>query len=57
MPHPKVKLMRERLGELLDLALEARDKREAERILYMYERGKITRGEAIERLKRLNSKR
>ena len=56
MPHPKVKLMRERLGELLRLAIQARDKREADRILYMYERGEITRREAIDRLKRLNGK-
>ena len=56
MPHPKVRLMRERLGELLRLAIQARDKREADRILYMYERGEITRREAIQRLKQLNGK-
>jgi len=55
MPHPKVRLMRERLGELLMLAVQARDKREADRILYAYERGEISRSEAIERLKRLSS--
>ncbi len=54
MPHPKVRLMRETLGELLRLAAQARDKREADRILYMYERGEITRQEAIDRLKILN---
>ena len=54
MPHPKVKLMRERLGELLDLALDAKDQKEAERILYMYERGRITRQEAIRRLQKLS---
>jgi len=53
MPHPKVRLMRERLGEILMLAVKARDKREADRILSMYEKGKITRREAIERLKAL----
>ncbi len=56
MPHPRVKRMRERLGELLMLAINARDKREADRILYMYERGDITRQEAIQRLKQLNGK-
>lgn len=56
MTHSKVRLMRERLGELLKLAAQARDKREADRILYMYERGKITRREAIDRLRRLNGK-
>ena len=45
--------MRERLGELLEAALAARDQREAERILSLYARGKITRREALERLRQL----
>ena len=53
MPHPRVKRMRERLGELLELALNAPDQGEAERILTMYERGEINRQEAIQRLRRL----
>ncbi len=53
MPHPRVKRMRERLGELLELALNAPNQGEAERILTMYERGEITRQEAIQRLRRL----
>ena len=58
MPHPKVKRMRERLWEVLSLALEAKDEREADRILYLYyEKGAITREEAIRRLKSLNGKR
>ena len=53
MPHPRVKRMRERLGELLELALNVLNQGEAERILYMYEKGEITRKEAIQRLRRL----
>ncbi len=40
----------------MELALNARDQRQAERILYMYERGEITRREVIQRLKQLNGK-
>ena len=53
MTHPKVKYMRKRLGKLLDLALKAQDEREADKILRMYEQGKITRSEAIRRLRKL----
>ena len=52
--HPKVRIMREKLGELLEAALAARDQRRAERILTLYYKGKIARKEALRRLKALN---
>ena len=51
--HPKVRLMRERLGELLEAALEARDQRRAARILQLYYKGRIPREEAFRRLRAL----
>ncbi len=51
MPHPRVAEMRKRAWEMARLALKARDRREAERILDDFTEGRISREEALRRLR------
>jgi len=53
VPHPRVAEMRMRAWEMARLALKARDRREAERVLDDFTEGRISRDEAIKRLRAL----
>ena len=53
MPHPRVVEMRKRAWEMFRLAIRARDSEEAEKILDEFTEGKISREEALRRLKAL----
>jgi len=53
MPHPRVVEMRKRAWEMTRLALRARDKQKAERILDDFTEGRISREEALRKLRAL----
>ena len=53
MPHPEVVEMRRKAWEMIRLALAARDRGKAEKIIEDFIEGKISRREAMMRLKRL----
>ncbi|AEM38399.1 hypothetical protein Pyrfu_0528 [Pyrolobus fumarii 1A] len=53
MPNPRVVEMRRRAWEMVRLALRARDRRKAEKVLEDFIEGRIERSEALRRLQRL----
>ena len=55
VPHPRIVEMRLRAWEVLRHALKARDPRQADRIIDEWLAGKITKKEAITKLKKLAS--
>jgi hypothetical protein len=53
MPNPRVAEMRKRAWEMARLALRARDREAAEKIIEEFTKGRISRREALEKLKAL----